>query len=103
VVGEPAVRERDVGVAFEDDDLRRLVLAAEVGTGRGARGDASDDHGRHRGGTLVAVSSNHVYRGRRWVASPLTGEFKPVPSCIPAFPTVSEVWLRLLEADRGIS
>jgi pyruvate/2-oxoglutarate dehydrogenase complex dihydrolipoamide dehydrogenase (E3) component len=22
---------------------------------------------------------------------------------VPAFPTISEVWLRLLEADRGIS
>ena len=55
VVRQPAVRERDVVVALEDDDLGRLVQPSQAGSSRGTCRNSTHDHSLHLVASPVRV------------------------------------------------
>ena len=81
-VGQPAVGVGDVSGALEDDDLDRLVEAAEAGGGRHPAGDAADDdHLPERTGTRLGGGLDRCVRHRthpHGKSDRAKGEFDPV-------------------------
>ena len=95
-----------------DADIDVKTVTYEIGSVAGARLRGDDPRGRAQ---LVIDQSRRVVVGATFMG-PDVGEMLhaatiavvgavPIDTlwhAVPAFPTVSEVWLRLLEADRGL-
>ncbi len=84
VVGQAAVRERDVVIALEDDDLGRLVQPPQPCSRRGTRRNSTHDHRLHLVASPVP-SSTDLFRwsaSQRGHASPFTDDAVPQPGPI---------------------
>ncbi len=104
-VGKTQAQARDEGLNVKVVDVPISSVAGASLTGEGVRGHAQlvldQDHRVVVGATFVGP---HVGEVLHSATVAIVGQV-PVDTlwhAVPAFPTVSEVWLRLLEADRGV-
>jgi dihydrolipoamide dehydrogenase len=104
-VGRTEAQARDAGVAVKVVNVPITSVAGAALVGDDVRGQAQlvidDDRRIVVGATFVGP---HVGELLHSATIAIVGQV-PIDTlwhAVPAFPTVSEVWLRLLEADRGL-
>ena len=88
VIRQAAVRERDVVVPLEHDDLGRLIQPPQPRPGRGAARNSSHDHRLHLATPTCQAAARHLVDSSCACAGPAPAGMRPLASPRPDIPPV---------------